>query len=833
MVNLRQDVRYGMRMLFKKPGFTAAAVLVLALGVGANTAVFSLVNAFLLKPLNIHNPEELLGCYSRDSQKPDSYRPFSYPNYVDIREKSTVFSSLVAHNMALIGLGDGAATRRVFADVVSSNYFHTFGVRLASGRTFTAAEETPGNAAPVTIIGYSLWKRSGSDPGILGTRLRINGTLFTVVGVAPEGFTGTTAIVSPDLYLPLGMYSSVMNDFQGRAHPLSARDNHALILFGRLRPGMTARQADGQLAVVAAQLEKAYPAENRNQTFFVHPLSRLSITTNPSDENALIAPAVMLLSMAAVVLLIASLNLANMMLARGTARRKEIAIRLAIGGGRGRIVRQLFTEGLLLSVLGGAAGLFVSSWSTSLLISSMARVAPIDFVYNSEPDARVLAATLGFCMLSTVLFALWPAWKLSSPDVVSDLKKNIGEDSTGGSRRLFSRRNLVVMGQLALSLMMLTAAGLFVRSALRASQVSPGFALDNGLLAEIDPSMAGYDEARGRALSATVIQRLRNVPGVESVSLAATVPFGMISLGQHLRRFEKETAVAASFNMISADYFKTLGIPLLRGRAFSDSEIATGSQRKVAIIDKLAANRLWGKGEAIGQHILLDSDEPGKPPENVEVVGIVGTVQERILGQGLEPHLYIPLGQRYQADLQIHLKVAVKGREAQAKVLEAVRTELHNIDPLLPVLALKTLRDHLEASLDLWVVATGARILGIFGAVALLLAVIGLYGVKAYTVAMRTREIGIRMALGANPADNLKMILKEGFAVTLVGIGAGLLLALAVGKVLSGMLYEVGAIDPLVLLAAPVVLMTASLMATYLPARRASLVDPMVALRDE
>ncbi len=832
MVNVWQDVRYGMRMLFKKPGFTIAAVLVLGLGVGANSAVFSLVNAFLLKPLNVEKPEELVGCYSRDSKKPDSYRPFSYPNYVDIREKSSIFSSLVAHNLAMVGVGEGSATRRVFADVVSSNYFHTFGVSLASGRTFTDAEEIPGTAEPVTIIGYPLWKRSGSDPGVLGTKLRVNGTLFTVVGIAPEGFTGTTAIVSPELYLPLGMYSSVMNDFKGRARPLTARDNHALILFGRLRPGMTARQADGQLAVVASQLEKAYPTENRNQTFAVHPLSRVSITTNPGDENELIAPAAMLLSMAAVVLLIASLNLANMMLARGTARRKEIAIRLAIGGGRGRIVRQLFTEGLLLSLLGGGAGLFVASWSSSLLVSSLARVAPIEFVYNSEPDARVLAATLGFCVLSTVLFALWPAWKLSNPDVVSDLKKNIGEDSTAGSRRLFSRRNLVVMGQLALSLMMLTAAGLFVRSALRAAQVSPGFALDNGLLAEIDPSLAGYDEARGRVLTATITQRLRSIPGVESVALAATVPFGMVSLGEHVRRFEKDAAVAAAFNMVSADYFKTLGIPLLRGRAFLDSEAASRSQRKVAILDKLAATRLWGKGEAVGRHILLDSDEPGKL-ESVEVVGIVGTVQERILGQGLQPHIYIPLGQRYQADVQIHLKVAAKGREAQAKVLEAVRHELHNIDPVLPVLALRTLRDHLEASLDLWVVATGARILGIFGAVALLLAVIGLYGVKAYTVAMRTREIGIRMALGANPADNLKMILKEGFAVTMVGVCAGLLLALAVGKVLSGMLYEVGAVDPLVLLTAPLLLTASSLLATYLPARRASLVDPMVALRDE
>ena len=362
MDHLWQDLRYGVRTLISKPGFTAVAVVVLSLGIGANTAIFSLVNAFLLKPLYIKNPSELVGCYSRDTKKPDNYRAFSYLNYVDLREKNLVFSSLMAHNMAMVGVAEGDTTRRVFADVVSSNFFSMFGVPLFQGRTFTDAEERPGSNSTVAIVSYSYWKKTG-DPNLLGKTIRINGRLFTIVGIAPEGFTGTTALISSELYVPLGAYELVMNDFEGHGKPLQARDNYNLILIGRLRPGMTAQQADAQLAVVASQLEKAYPAENKNQTFMTSPLSRLSISTSPTNDNELRTPAILLLSMAGVVLLIASLNLANMMLARGTARRKEIAIRLAIGGGRGRIVRQLFTEGLILSVLGGMAGLVIAAWS--------------------------------------------------------------------------------------------------------------------------------------------------------------------------------------------------------------------------------------------------------------------------------------------------------------------------------------------------------------------------------------------------------------------------------------------------------------------------------------
>jgi len=833
MNQLWQDARYGIRTLLNKPGFTAAAVLVLALGIGANSAVFSLVNAFLLKPLHVQKPDELAGLYSRDTKHPDSYRAFSYPNYVDIRDNNQAFTSLAALNMAMVGIQEGDNTRRAFAGVVSSNYFSTLGVTLVRGRSFLAEEEKPGGEL-TAIVTYSFWEKKGEDAQLVGKAVRVNGHLFTIVGITPKGFTGTTALVSPEIFVPFDAYGLVMNDFEGHVKPLAARDNHALMVMGRLKPGVTLQAADATLTVAASQMEKAYPAENKDRTLLVRPLSRMSISTGPQTDGELRVPAIMLLSLAAVVLLIASLNLANMMMAKGTARRREIAIRLAIGGSRRRIVRQLVTEGLLLAILGGAAGLVVASWGTTMLIQSLATIAPIDVIYDAAPDARVLGFTLLFCMLSTVVFGLLPAWKLSKPDVWIDLKENTGEDVAGRKRRLFSRGNMLVMAQLSLSLMMLTAAGLFVHSAVRASNIQPGFSLENEVLAEVDASLINYDEAHGSQLYGTLKDRLRQVPGVQSVAIAATVPFGMLHLGKSITPSDivaskEHPALGAQYNIVSEDYFQTLGIPILRGRSFTAAESTEGSKSSVAIIDKLAADKLWPGGEALGKHIRLDGGEKQAP----EVVGVAGNIRENIIGGNMDPHLYVPFGREYQANVQFHLKVAGGGPEAENRVLGTIRREIRATDERLPLLGLKTMRGHLESGFDIWVVRTGAHMLEIFGAVALLLAVIGLYALNAYTVARRTREIGIRMALGADASSTLYMILVEALKVTMVGIGAGLLLAIGLGKVLAGFLYDIRSLDPLVLGAAPGLLTLVALFACYVPARKAARVDPMIALRYE
>ena len=848
MTTFPQDLKYGIRMLVNKPGFTAAAVLVLALGIGANSAVFSLVNAFLLKPLAVREPEQLSGLYSRDVKHPDVYRAFSYPNYLDIRENHAVFSSLMAHTLAMVGITEGETTRRAFAGIVSSNYFSTLGVSPLLGRTFTPEEEKPGAAGLPVIVSHPFWKRTGRNPQLLGSPLRINGRVFNVVGIMPEGFSGTTALVSPDVWVPLGVYSLAMNDFETQGKPLTARDNASLILVGRYREGMSQDAATAPLAVLSSQMEQAYPALNKDQALLVRPLSRLSVSTNPTDDSSMRVPAILLLSLSAVVLLIASLNLSNMMLARGAARRKEIAIRLAIGGGRGRIVRQLITEGMLLALLGGAGGLLLASWSTTLLIASLQRLAPLDLVYQASPDIRVAGATLAFCGLSTVVFALFPAWKLSKPDVWFDLKENTGEDVAGGARRLFTRGNLLVMGQLSLSLMMLTAAGLFIRSAMRAADVRPGFSISNEVIAETDPSLINYDEARGRRVYAEVTERVRRLPGVQSVGLAATAPFGMVTLGKNIvpagtAASKENPGVSARYNVVTGEYFGTLGIPLLRGRSFTAAESGAGAKSHVAVLDQLAAAKLWPGGEALGKRIRLDEGGAGggigistdgaeARPEDLEVVGVVGNIREGILwSHGPSPHVYVPFGQNYLANMQIHVKTAPGVPETQ--ILEAVRREIRATDERLPMLTLRTMRGHLEAGADLWVVRTGATMLEIFGGVALFLAVIGLYAVNSYTVSRRTREIGIRMALGADAGTTLGMVLREGLRVTAAGIGLGLLLAVGLSRVLAGMLYEVGAFDPVVLGIAPLLLGSVALLACYVPARRAARVDPMVALRCE
>ncbi|HYK91989.1 MAG TPA: ABC transporter permease [Acidobacteriota bacterium] len=844
MESLWQDLRYGVRILLKKRGFTLVAIMVLALGIGANTAIFSLVDAFLLKPLAFQKPEQLVGCYSRSTKNLDSYRAFSYPNYLDLREKNTVFTSLMAHNAALTGLTEGDMTRRVFADVVSSNYFETFGIKLFRGRTFLPAEEQPGSNTPVVILSYQFWQKAGADHDILGKTIRINGRHFTVIGIAPEGFTGTTALISMEFYLPLGVYEDVVNDFDGAARSLGNRDNHCLILVGRLRPGLTATGAEPELKVVAAQLEKAYPAENKEQTFMVHPLARFSITTSPSSDRELYTAAVLLMGMAAVVLLIACLNLANMLMARGTARRKEIAIRLALGGARRQIVRQLVTEGLVLSLLGGAAGIIVSYWATKLLVSSMSSMLPLTLVFNAGPDLRVLAATFAFCLLSTVMFGLGPAWKLSKPDVVCDLKENAGEDTAGRVRiAFFSRRNLLVIGQISLSLALLTTAGLFIRSALRAAQIDPGFRLENGLLVEVDPSLAGYKEARGREVYRALLERLASIPGVESVSLGATVPFGMVSLGRDVQRTGEAPAstdtaqgrnsVGARYNAVARDYFKTIGVRVLRGRDFNSGEAETGSAPPAAIVDDVLAKKLWPGEDPLGKQVQFREDAPGRKPKVMDVVGVVSAIRENFFEGSPSPHIYLPFAQSYQSDANIHLRLSTRSREAEATLMQAVRKEIRAIDDRVPVLALKTLRKHLDASIELWIMRTGAQMFSAFGAVALLLAVVGLYGVKAYMVARRTREIGIRMALGATAGQTLGMILREGVALTMAGVLLGFVLALGIGRLLSSMLYEVSGTDPFILSAAPAILFVVSMLACYIPARRAAHVDPMVALHYE
>ncbi len=858
------DFRFAFRQLIKARGFTAAAVLVLALGIGANTAIFSLLNTMLFQPPSYAKASEVVQIFSQDKKNPKTFRGFSYPNYVEISGQNDVFAGVMAHNLAMVGVGDKASTRRTFADIVSANYFDVLGVRPIQGRSFTAAEEKPGTNAPVAIVSYSFWEKQARDPTVLGSQIAVNSRSFTVVGILPKGFSGTMQIIAPEIWLPLGVYDQVANDFESDNRiALGDRAGTQLMLIARLRPGMTAVAADPALKILASNFEQAFPLEQKDQTFMTEPVSRFSTSTSPQGDGQVKQMAPLLFGMAGVVLLVACLNLANMLLARGTSRRKEIAIRLALGGSRARIVRQLLIEGFVLALLGGAFGLLLGLWSSDLLVASLGKMMPVDLVWRGGMSVSVLVATFGFCLLGTFAFALGPALKLSKAAVIEDLKEHAGEDAMR-RRWKFLPRNPLVVVQIAFSLALLTAAGLFIRGAGKAAAVETGLQADFNFLLEVDASLAGYDQTRAQNLYRTLEERLSALPGVELASISATVPFGMVSLDKSVQRggvnpapdskpatAADGLAFSANFNSVGADYFSTVGVLLRRGRAFNLAETMHETPAKVAIIDEVLAKKLWPEGDALGQHIQFAArnaprakgggasgvgtmeEGRGEAKAQLEIVGIAPYTRASLFEKDPRGALYLPFAGGFQSDTFFQIKFAPgAGRDLNATA-DLIRRAVREVDPALPVLSLKTFAQHLDSNFELWIVRAGAALFSVFGGLALVLSVVGVYGVKAYSVARRTREIGIRMALGAQRGTVQWMILREGFIMLGGGVVLGLLLAALTGKLLSGMLYDVGALDPLAFTLSPVVLAAAALLATWLPARRATRINPMIALRSE
>ncbi len=859
------DLRFALRLLLKSPGFSALAILTLALGIGVNTSVFSLIHTLLYDPPSYERPDEIVQLFSQDAKNPKSFRGFSYPTYRDIREQNTVFSGLFAHNLAMIGIGEKGNTRRAFADVVSSNYFSVLGRAPAQGRTFLPEEETPGRNAQVAIVSHSYWKKQGLKPDLLGSKMLIDGRPFTIVGILPEGFAGTMQIIAPEVWLPLGVYDQVANDFeQDNRNSLGDRASTQLMLIGRLKPGLTAAAALPALKTLATNLEKAYPVEQKNQTFLTTPVSRFSTSTSPQGAGNLGTVAPLLLGMSLVVLLVACLNLANMLLARGTARRKEIAIRQALGGTRRQIVRQLLIEGFVLALCGGAGGLLLGLWSCDLLFASAGKLIPLDLVWTTGPKPAILLATLLFAMLGTIGFALGPALKLSRGLVIGDLKENAAEDVVRRHWK-FLPRNPLVVAQIAFSLALLTAAALFVRGAQKAASVDTGLQTERSFLLEVDASLGGYDQKHAQELYRKLQERLAALPGVEHATISATVPFGMISLDKNVQRAgfhgtaDSHPATAAAglafsarWNSVGADYFSTTGLRFLRGRAFNAAEANEPGGPAVAIIDDVLAKKLWPDGDALGQQIQIASDNAPvkgterngfninddrngqiKPEQPIEVVGIVPATRGAIFESEQPGTLYLPFARGFQSEVFFIVKFAALSHANESTAADLVRRTVREVDPVLPILSLKTFSQHLESNVELWLVRAGAALFSIFGGLALALAVIGIYGVKAYAVARRRREIGIRMALGAQPGAVQWMFMRETALMLLSGVGLGLVLAILIGRVVSGLLYEVGALDPIAFTLAPLLLAAAALLATWIPARRAARVDPMVALRAE
>jgi predicted permease len=860
-----RDFKFAFRQLLKAPAFTISAATVLALGIGVNTAVFSLVNTLFFAPPAYAKPHEMVQLFSQDKKDPKKFRGFSYPTYLDIRKQNTVFSDVMGFNLALIGLGQKGETRRAFSAIVTSNYFSVLGIPLARGRAFLPEEETPGRNAPAAIVSYSYWQKHDLDPGLLGSQLLINGRSFTIVGITPKGFVGTMQILSPEVWLPMSVYDQVANDFESdNKTTIDDRNGTQVRIMGRLKPGMTAAAAKPALEGLAASLQRAYPVEQKNQAFITAPVSRNSVSNKPGSDSAIKVVAPLLLGMAVVVLLVACLNLANMLLARSTARRKEIAIRLALGGSRWRIVRQLLTEGFALAVLGGVGGLILGLWSSDLLVGSMRKLMPLEIVWLSGPSPAILAATFGFCLLGTLMFALGPALKVSRSALVADLKEHAGEDVMRMRWKFLPRHPLVVV-QIAFSLALITAAALFIRGAGKAASVDTGLKPGASYILEVDASLAGYEPKRAQELYRNLNERLAALPGVEHVSISSIVPFGMFELSRKVQRAgirpgpDAKPATAAeglafevAWNSVGADYFSTVGLPVVRGRVFNESE-ATQPGPKVAIIDEVLAKKLWPDGEALGQRIQYasgnapsaqgggnahagrsaDLNEGEKKEETIEIVGIVPATRHALFEKEPAGGIYLPFARGFQSDTSFFVRFRSIASGNEAATADLLRRTVRDSDPSLPVLSLRTFAQHLDSNLDLWLVRAGAALFSIFGALALGLAVVGLYGVKAYSVARRTREIGIRMALGAQAGAVLRMIMREGSVMLISGVTIGLFLAIATAKILSGILYEVGPLDPVAFTVAPLVLAVAALVATWLPARRATKVDPIRALRTE
>jgi predicted permease len=838
------DIKYGVRQMRKNPGFTVTAVVVLSLAIGGTTAMFTLVNALLFRPLPVKNPNQLVRLYAKENKAGGAYRSFSYPNMVDIRRTNDTFAHVTGFTITLLGITEGDITRRAMAAMVPANYFSTFGVSMVSGRAFTVEEERPGSQIPVAIVSYRFWEKRGKDPGLVGQTIRLNTQDFQIVGIAPRFFTGPSNLISPEFWLPLGMYEAIRSDLiNEKDDHLDARDQHHLFVFGRLKPGVNMEAAQSRMAVMSGQLAHAYPKANKDLMIEIGRLARISLSSNPVKESFLTILSVLLMTLSGAVLLIASLNIANMLLARSTARHKEIAVRLALGGSRRHIVRQLLIEGGLLSILGGAIGLFLAYLATRAMVASFSPKVPFfQVAFDIRPDLRILLGTLGFCVLSVLCFGLGPAWKLSRTDIVSHLK-----EQPGVRRRArfhlgaFSPRNLLVVGQIAISLVLLTATGLFLHGALNAANANPGFPLENSIMAEVDMSFTDFDEARIRRMQTTIVQDLRSLAGVEAASYASIVPFGLVMEGRKvsLPGYSSNNSdpnkpgisTYANLNIVADDYFKTLRMPLLRGREFNKIEVESANASQVAIIDEPLAKQLWPDQDPIGQLIQFNDYHEGG--EIMEIVGIVPGIRDRISDRQPTAHIYIPFGQKYRSSVTFHLKTGHLSHRAQAVLLKTIRETIRTKDPTIPVLSVQTFEEFHSNSLMVWMIAMGGRLFAIFGGLALILAVVGLYGVRAYDVARHTQQIGIRIALGATKKDVVLMALKEGIILSCLGLGLGLPLALGTGCLLRSLLFGVSGTDLATFITIPLFLAVTTMAACWIPARRAARIDPMEALRYE
>lgn len=812
MQTLWQDLRYGVRMLVKQPIFTLIAVASLALGIGANTTIFSLVNTATLRPLPIAQPERIVALNNAAANK--TFPTFSYPNYKDFRDRNDVFSDLIAYRFSSLSLSYDGVNERLWGYLVSGNYFEALGVKAALGRVISPDDDRTPGAHPVAVLSYKYWQRRfGGAPGVIGQEVIVNGRAYTIIGVAAQGFFGTEVISAPELWFPMAMAAQI----DGGSDWLDKRAVENIFAQGRRKPGVSVAQAQAGLNAIALQLEREFPEVNEGRRVTLSPPGLVGAAM----RGPVLGFASLLMVVVGLVLLLACTNLANLLLARATERRREIAVRLALGAGRGRVVRQLLTESLLLAAGGGAVGLLLASWLMDLVVSFKPPV-DVPFAIEMPLDWRVLVFTGLVSFATGILFGLLPALQATKADLVTALKD---ESALGGYRRSWLKSGLIVL-QVALSLVLLIGGGLMLRGLQRAQALKLGFDPQHAVEISFDLRLQGYDEARGKEFQTSLLERARALPGARYAGLADIVPVdlhfgrGSVFIEGH-PPLRLASAPRVFTNRVTPGYFGATGARLMRGREFTDqdNEQAPG----VAIVNETFARSFWPGEDPIGKRFSMGAPEAPK----LQIIGVVEDGKYAGLNEDPKPFVSRALWQSYSGTTTL----VVRAAGDHQKLLAAARGEAQRLDPHLPITNVRTLAERM--SLPLLPARITAAVLGVFGALALALAAIGIYGVMSYAVAQRTREIGVRMALGAQRTDVLRLVIGQGLWLSLAGAALGLVAAAALTRLMKSLLFGLSATDPLTFIVITPLLIFVALLACWIPARRAAKVDPMVALRNE
>ena len=813
IADLWQDLSYGARMLMKRPGFTLIIVITLALGIGANTAMFSLLDAVLLRRLpGVANAERIVQIGSTNINTGVWFEKIPYPDYRDYRDQNSTFTGIAAESGQQFHFSTDKIAKRVKGAMVSGNYFDLFGVRAAQGRLLQASDDEVEGANPVAVISERLWRNQlGAEP-VIGKTISLNSYTYTIIGVAAE-FNGTSRNKErTDIWIPMTMWrqadrSMAQRDMDWLNNRLADFGQY----YGRLKPGVTMEQAQADLSTIAGRLIQIYPETNAGRG--VRVLAGFGMS--PRDRREIGFLIGVLFGIVAIVLLIACANVAGLMLARASARRKEMGIRLALGAGRFRLARQLLTESAMLAMLGGALAIVVAFWLMYWIRASLPdEVRDAAWQIEFAPDWRVLSFTLGLSIATGFLFGLAPALQSSKPDLIPTLKDSGGSFSHRGGGRL---RSALVVAQIALSLVLLISAGLCVRTLQNLQAVNLGFETENMLTIKLDLGRQNYSEAQGREFYQRLLERVQSLPGVQAASLAINVPLSTSGWGG-IAVVDNQPLFSIPYYVVTPGYLDTMGIPLLAGRQFTEQDDARSA--RVAIINETFARQVWPNQNPVGR-LFRRGQEP------VEVIGVARDVKDIILEDDTPRAAYFPLAQQYKDDMTLHLRAATKPE----LLIAAVRQEIRALDPKLPLYDVKTLEEYRRDYL--FKKRFQAALIGGFGLLALALASLGLYGALSYSVAQRTQEIGVRMALGARAGDVLRLVVGQGIRLIAIGVALGLAGAFAAALVLKSLLYGVSATDPLTFIVIPLLLTLVALFACWIPARRATEVDPMIALRCE